>query len=223
MSSKPDNQKKYNEDILCIPANLVEDIEGYVAKERSLIEFDRLLDRFDDNTFFVSRDYAETNEKYKQIIPYIYIVCKGEDGLYYYLTAQRTKLGGESRLFGKRTCGFAGHINTTDILSDTDTWRDILENGIDRETDEELGFSAEYRYWGKRGLINTNMDAVSKVHVGIVIEMQIKKFSHIELLDPNLMNCEWLNKTQMFERLEEFETWSQILINYVNQPKKQDW
>ena len=58
---------------------------------------------------FMPRSQAESDEKYKQIIPYVIITHDAK-----YLCYVRGKRAGEARLLGQMSIGIGGHINPGD-------------------------------------------------------------------------------------------------------------
>src|SRR6266699_2745803 len=61
------------------------------------------------NNFFIPRPQAETDPRFKQIIPYALIVF--ENSVLHYV---RGKKAGEQRLVAKGSIGIGGHMNETD-------------------------------------------------------------------------------------------------------------
>lgn len=65
---------------------------------------------------FMPRRRAESDERYKQIIPYVVLqTCPGPGQRYQYLIFQRTS-GGDARLGRLYSVGLGGHVNSTDVL-----------------------------------------------------------------------------------------------------------
>ncbi len=65
---------------------------------------------------FMPRRRAESDERYKQIIPYVVLqTCPGPDQRYQYMIFQRTR-GGDPRLGRLYSIGLGGHVNSSDVL-----------------------------------------------------------------------------------------------------------
>ncbi|HPM02834.1 MAG TPA: phosphoesterase [Candidatus Cloacimonadota bacterium] len=152
---------------------------------------------------FVSRSEAESNEDYKQIIPYC--VVKKEDQL---LAYQRK--GNEKRLHGLFSCGIGGHINPCDQIDEGDLWQTIL-NATVRELHEELVMDCPYRNEFK-GIIFEDITQVGRVHIGFVFEIvpdSLEKIASSEELGIiHLMNFEEIQN-------EEFELWSTLALKLL--------
>jgi predicted NUDIX family phosphoesterase len=134
------------------------------------------------------REHAETDETFKQIIPYLYIEC-GQNFLLY----KRTKKQSEERLHEKLSLGIGGHINPIDCTSDS-----VINNCLLRELTEEVTVhdldpaSTEFL-----GFINDDLSEVGKVHLGLVFKA--KAFSEkITVNETDKLNCEWVNFTYFY-------------------------
>lgn len=109
----------------------------------------------------------ETNPAYKQIIPYLLIheITSGRFACY-------RRSGTEARLYDLWSVGIGGHIDAADGNGVMDTMS-LLHSGIRREIREELGCVPENPQL--LGIINEEITAVGKVHIGIVFIMNIEK------------------------------------------------
>lgn len=111
------------------------------------------------------RDTLESNENYRQIIPYVLLSYKNKIAVY-----KRTKKGAENRLHNMLSIGFGGHIDAFDLAYDTVGEIDINRTiGISaqREIDEELKISGIHSK-KKIGYIVDNSNPVGRVHIGAV-------------------------------------------------------
>lgn len=117
------------------------------------------LDVVDRHGFFAERDYMERCSHFKQLIPYI-TITHGDHVLAY----QRQAKHSESRLGGRWTVGFGGHIEPLDR---TETPGGLLHAAGLRELEEETGFSVSPDALVERGCINSESEDVSSVHVGV--------------------------------------------------------
>jgi predicted NUDIX family phosphoesterase len=170
------------------------------------------VDRYRDKIFasgvprFIPRSKAEKDPAYKQIIPYVIMVCDGK-----YLTYVRGKHAGETRLIAKRSIGIGGHINHGDwTLFSADSYKTYLE-AVKREVAEEVTVEANHT---DRivALLNDDSTEVGSVHLGIV---------HCWLLDAPKVNKHEKMITQMtfmtpaeLQQLHDsMETWSQLCLD----------
>jgi predicted NUDIX family phosphoesterase len=112
---------------------------------------------------YLPRAEAETNEAWKQIIPYVILAC-GERVFAY----RRGKAGGEARLHALHSAGLGGHIARTDeSLFAAPGWPSY-QAALEREIEEEVEIAAPVRERKLVGLINDDAVPVGRVHIGLV-------------------------------------------------------
>lgn len=151
---------------------------------------------------FMDRDEAETNEKYKQLIPYVIFRCATR--VFHYC---RGKGSGEARLHAKRSIGVGGHINPCD---GSPTSAESYSRGMWREVDEEVaytGMTGNQVY----GLVNYNGDPVGRVHLGIVHIVDLAAPS-VSRREDCLTDDGFDELVELSARREEFELWSAFVI-----------
>jgi predicted NUDIX family phosphoesterase len=156
---------------------------------------------------FMPRSQAETDPRYKQIIPYVLMTHDGK-----YLTYVRGQRAGEKRLVGNRSIGIGGHINPTDDLPlfNADFY-DTYVTAVEREVTEEVSVEAGHT---DRivALLNDDSNPVGQVHLGIV---------HCWTLDaPNVTRREqmitqlaFLDPAELHAARDTMETWSQLCLD----------
>ena len=167
------------------------------------------------NNLFYSRSKAESDSKYKQLIPYV--VLRYRDSIFSYV---RGKKSSESRLVAKRSIGVGGHIEPTDqSLFSSD--RNMYMEAARREVNEEVRLDSPY-HESIAALINDDSTDVGKVHLGIM---------HIwDLAEPKVTKREGLITQSGFvpietlkANLDELETWSQIALRALADPQISHW
>jgi predicted NUDIX family phosphoesterase len=141
-----------------------------------------------------------------------------------YLTYKRTKRLPESRLHGVYSIPFGGHLNPNDILPLFDIFDPkIASIVLTRELREEIilpkNQMPEIKYIG---LLYDNRRDVSLQHLGVVYEVIFPspKFIIGErgfLMDPKFETLE-----QIESRLDEFENWSWLIVDYEKMKFKRD-
>jgi predicted NUDIX family phosphoesterase len=158
---------------------------------------------------FMPRPLAEADPTYKQIIPYS--ILRFGQRIFRY---QRTRSGGEARLFGQHSIGVGGHINPEDQSPDEVDMSGVFDRARIREIQEEFAC----RLHGVPrllGMINDNSNPVGQVHLGIVSEYQLAD----ENIQPN--EVENFARYGLVDRQDllaadiEYETWSQIVIDQI--------
>ena len=197
--------------------------EQVLVVERGIFEKEGLFQglMFDVDTYlhkifvpgvarFMPRSQAESDDTYKQIIPYVIITHAGK-----YLCYVRGKRAGETRLVGQMSIGIGGHINPGDdeVPLFDNGFRQVYTRAVAREVAEEVSIAAGH---SDRivALLNDDSNGVGRVHLGIV---------HFWVLD----SCEVSKREQMITRMafaspqelqenrDAMETWSQLCLDHL--------
>jgi predicted NUDIX family phosphoesterase len=163
----------------------------------------RYLPRLLDPTHFLylERSKAETDPSFKQLIPYVVLRCG--DRVFCYTRGQS---GGEARLRALRSLGIGGHIRAEDGAADGDAYR----AGMLREVAEEVELEGPYREECV-GLINDDRTPVGQVHLGVVHVFDLARPS-VRCRESALAEGGFAPVGELRARREEFETWSQLLL-----------
>jgi predicted NUDIX family phosphoesterase len=111
------------------------------------------------NLQYLNRSDAEQDRRYKQLIPYVLILCDGK-----ILRYQRGKGGQETRLHGLYSVGIGGHISEEDhgLFSNDRGYQD----GMRRELMEEIALEGVKD--AAVAVINDDSTDVGCVHFGVV-------------------------------------------------------
>jgi predicted NUDIX family phosphoesterase len=153
---------------------------------------------------WVERSEAETNNAYKQIIPYI--VTRRNTG--HILCYPRH--GAESRLHGFYSCGLGGHIDIDDAR---ETFKETVAAGMIRELKEELaGFREDMVELVYRGVINETESPVGQVHLGLVYTAQCQG-DYAPEASEETAGMEW--KTPEEFKFLKKELWSDLALELV--------
>ena len=191
-----------------------------VAEERVLVFpgdlFDRLgrfqglstdVDRYlpvitaEANTCYRPRGVTETDPSFKQLIPYV-IFRHGAD-VFRYVRGQGQ---GEKRLHAKMSIGIGGHIAAHDAA----TAAQAYQEGLRRELDEEVAVDTDYQT-ACVGLINDDSNPVGSVHFGVVYIYDVARPA-VSPREKDILEARFVPIAELPERLDEYETWSQICI-----------
>lgn len=174
--------------------------QGFNPASESLVK--SLLEN--PQLFFMQRDLAENDPNYKQLIPYV--VFQSPKGFFSY---QRGKASLETRLRMLRSLGVGGHIEK----EDGDIGQNSYIKGLWRELKEEVGIDPSNNI-KLLGFINDDSNDVGKVHLGIVHLYQLET-SDLESKELNLTDCKFSSISKIKEEEESFETWSRLLIPFL--------
>lgn len=153
---------------------------------------------------FLPRSQVETDESYKQIIPYISI--RSGDS---WVLLQRTSKQSEARLHNKFSLGIGGHINDLEVAAGA---ADLVYAGMLRELNEEIQLTPGWKLQ-VIGAIYDPATEVGRVHLGIAYELQPVD-RHFALGEPDLMSANWVEKAALAGYRERMEGWSQILFDH---------
>lgn len=140
------------ETILCIP-NRPEFQTGLSTFEYSVLDHAKFLPRTTE---------LETNERWRQVVPYVICWHRGRILVY-----RRT--GTEGRLKDLQSIGFGGHIEETDLSTNT------VRNAAARELKEEIGVSPIWMTFPLK-LIVDNSNPVGKVHIGVLFQASLSDY-----------------------------------------------
>jgi predicted NUDIX family phosphoesterase len=174
--------------------------QGFNPASESLVK--SLLEN--PQLFFMQRDLAENDPIYKQLIPYV--VFQSPKGFFSY---QRGNASSETRLRMLRSLGVGGHIEK----EDGDIGQNSYFKGLWRELKEEVGIDPSNKI-KLLGFINDDSNEVGKVHLGIVHLYQLET-SDLESKELNLTDCKFSTSSKIKEEEESFETWSRLLIPFL--------
>ena len=118
------------------------------------------------NLVYRNRSEAEQDKRFKQLIPYVLIICNGK-----VLRYRRGRGGQETRLHGLYSVGVGGHISEEDhgLFSSGAGYQEGMRREIMEEVEvEELNEAAV-------GVINDDSTEVGQVHFGVVHIMHVAK------------------------------------------------
>lgn len=162
------------------------------------------------NTYGVMRrGNAEEDESFKQPIPYA-VIKRGNEVFVY----ERLKGAGETRLHNKLSIGVGGHMN--EVPGEKD-FNKVLDENLLREIEEELIIDNKKFKVTPIGLINDDEDEVGRVHIGILVAIEVPEDTDIQVreieeLRGQFFPIEKLKLKQFYERLEN---WSKIAIDIL--------
>jgi predicted NUDIX family phosphoesterase len=148
------------------------------------------------------RSEMESDPNFKQIVPYV--VMKWRDQVFAYT---RGKKATETRLQALRSIGVGGHISAEDAGLFESPYREAMF----REVAEEVYLDSPYE---ERciGLINDDSTPVGQVHLGIVHVFELTA-PKVKRREQALTQAGFVTLAELRTRREEFETWSQFLLD----------
>src|SRR5438067_4587853 len=144
------------ERVLCFERKLFEELGVFQGLSLAIEKYLPVVTS-SSNTLYLNRSDAEQDKRYKQLIPYVLIICQGR-----ILRYRRGRGGQETRLHGLYSVGIGGHISEEDHGLFCQ-WLGYHE-GMRRELMEE-GAIGEAKEAGVGG-ISDDSRGVGYVHVG---------------------------------------------------------
>lgn len=196
---------KFDEQILVVKRDTLFDGEtnafnGFISKDDNRYkEIVKTFGEFEVNR----RGDMEEDPSYKQLISYC-IITNNDETLVY----KRLEGGGETRLHGLLSIGVGGHMNDVEDEADIDG---KLRVNAARELEEEVGLSSDdVKNIEVHGLINDDGNDVGKVHIGLVLKIDVEKDKVINN-EEDTIALEWV-KNDVLETMSPYESWSELII-----------
>lgn len=201
------------ETVLVVPAKALELWEGFKPFSTKIFELLR------KNFSFISRNNAEENPIWKQIIPYCVISRKRR-----IFFATRSEKTGEQRLARQGTLGLGGHINPKDFkindkmvivnLEMNEVFDAMVMSASIREIEEEVEINwKDVERIECLGLIYTGSNKVSQDHIGVLIRIYVNS-QNIKIKDPeSFSGGDFSAKNDIISR--NMEEWSKIALTVL--------
>src|SRR3989454_9211973 len=155
------------ERVLCFQRKLLEELGVFQGLSLAIEKYLPVVTS-SSNTLYLNRSDAEQDKRYKQLIPYVLIICQGR-----ILRYRRGRGGQETRLHGLYSVGIGGHISEEDhgLFSIGPGYHE----GMRRELMEEVAVEEENE--AAVAVINDDSTEVGCVHFGVVHVMHVAKES----------------------------------------------
>jgi predicted NUDIX family phosphoesterase len=158
------------------------------------------------NLTYLNRSEAEQDKRFKQLIPYVLIVCNGK-----ILRYRRGKGGQETRLHGLFSVGIGGHISEEDhglFTSDRG-----YQDGMRRELMEEVGLEPEND--AAVALINDDSTEVGQVHLGVVHVVPVAS-EEVARGRSGIVGPEFVPFADAVMDLSAYESWSRFCLERLD-------
>lgn len=194
-----------NEQVLAVPTERLNETGRFAGFSRSGDSAAAFA-----HATFIDRAAAEVDESWRQIIPYVVVVCP--NGV---LSYRRASSGSEARLHGVRSIGIGGHVNPSDLEDGLGALRaapiETLARAAVRETREETsGVDDTPLTW--IGFIREDATAVARVHFGVVYAAKTRGTAALSD-EGKMTEPEYATWSELSARLDEFEGWSRHVIH----------
>jgi predicted NUDIX family phosphoesterase len=158
------------------------------------------------NILYLNRSDAELDKRYKQLIPYVLIVCGNR-----ILRYRRGRGGQETRLHGLYSVGIGGHISEEDhgLFSNDRGY----QQGMRRELMEEVAID-EIRETPV-ALINDDSTEVGYVHFGVVHVLHVATES-VAGRRSGIVAPEFISFSEAAKDPSAYESWSRLCIEKLD-------
>jgi predicted NUDIX family phosphoesterase len=157
------------------------------------------------NTTYLNRSEAELDRRYKQLIPYVLIICNDR-----ILRYRRGKGGGEKRLHGFYSVGIGGHISDVDIELFSNAG---YQQGMRRELMEEVAIENDKD--AAVAAINDDSTDVGYVHFGVVHVLSVPN-EDVAGSRSGIVAPEFVPIAEAMKGGSEYETWSQFCLQNID-------
>jgi len=193
------------ERVLCFERKLLEQLGVFQGIS---LEVEKYLPSLtaEAHLIYRNRSEAENDPRYKQLIPYVLILCNGR-----ILRYRRGKGGQEKRLHGLYSVGIGGHISDEDrgLFSSPVGYHE----GMRREIMEEV--AVEEAKEAAVALINDDSTDVGRVHFGVVHVMQVGSESIIGGRS-GILGPEFVPVAEATQNLASYESWSSFCLEKLD-------
>jgi predicted NUDIX family phosphoesterase len=189
------------ERVLCFERKLFEELGVFQGISLDVEKYLPVLTS-SKNLTYLNRSEAETNRRYKQLIPYVLVVSDGR-----LLRYQRGKGGQETRLRGLWSVGIGGHISEEDHGLFTKDFGYF--EGMRREVREEV--EVEEVSESAVAVINDDSTDVGYVHFGVVHVMQVAN-EGVAGRRSGIVSPEFIQIADAVKDAADYESWSRFCL-----------
>lgn len=158
------------------------------------------------------RGDVERDPGLKQPIPYCVLSRKGDRGFELF-AYERLPGGGEQRLHGRVSLGLGGHMNLVPTLDDP---AEVVVQEALREIREEVDIEDD----SKRkptilGIINDDRDDVGRVHLGILLELELNEDASVRVRETTELDGYWVPVHILSDPVwrNRMEGWAHLVID----------
>src|SRR5213592_2958468 len=192
------------ERVLCFERKLLEELGVFQGLSLEIEKYLPIV-TFSSHILYLNRSEAEQDKRYKQLIPYVLVICNGK-----ILRYRRGRGGQETRLHGLYSVGIGGHISDEDhglFSRDAGYW-----DGMRREIMEEV--AVEEVKESTVAVINDDSTEVGYVHFGVVHVMQVANET-VAGRRSGIAGPEFLPIVEALKDPAGYESWSRFCLEHL--------
>ncbi|MGA2558022.1 MAG: phosphoesterase [Verrucomicrobiota bacterium] len=192
------------ERVLCFERKLLEQLGLFQGLSLDVAKYLPVLTSA-AHLLYLNRSDAEQDKRYKQLIPYVLLVCNDK-----ILRYRRGKGGQETRLHGLYSVGIGGHISEEDhgLFSNDRGYQD----GMRRELMEEVSIDAGHV--PAVAAINDDSTDVGCVHFGVVHLMRLPA-ENIPGRCTGIVGPEFIPISGAVNDPSGYESWSRFCLQHL--------
>jgi len=155
---------------------------------------------------YLNRSEAELDKRYKQLIPYVLVICNDK-----ILRYRRGKGGQETRLHGLYSVGVGGHISEEDngLFSNAVGYQE----GMRRELMEEVAIDEVKE--AVVAVINDDSTEVGQVHFGVVHVMHVAN-ENVAGRRSGIAAPEFIPIVDAVKDASAYESWSRFCLENLD-------
>jgi predicted NUDIX family phosphoesterase len=196
------------ERVLCFERKLLEELGVFQGLSLEVEKYLPVLTA-SFHLVYLNRSDAEQDKRFKQLIPYVLLVC-GDNILRY----RRGKAGQETRLHGLYSVGIGGHISEEDhgLFSSEGGYQE----GMRRELMEETGIDAPNE--PAVAAINDDSTEVGQVHFGVVHVVRVPN-ENVASRRSGINGPEFIPMDEAVKDPSGYESWSRFCLEQISRLK----
>ena len=193
------------ERVLCFERKLFEELGVFQGLSLAIEKYLPVVTS-SSNTLYLNRSDAEQDKRYKQLIPYVLIICHGR-----ILRYRRGRGGQETRLHGLYSVGIGGHISEEDhgLFSSGLGYQE----GMRRELMEEVAID-EVKETAV-AVINDDSTDVGYVHFGVVHVLPVAN-ENVAGRRSGIVAPEFIPIVEAVKDPSGYESWSRFCLEHLN-------
>jgi predicted NUDIX family phosphoesterase len=192
------------ERVLCFKRNLLEELGVFQGLSLEVGKYLPVVTSA-SQLVYLNRSEAEQDPRYKQLIPYVLLICHDK-----ILRYRRGKGGQETRLHGLYSVGVGGHISEEDHgLFSSDRG---YQEGMRRELMEEVGIDAGNE--PAVAAINDDSTEVGRVHFGVVHIVRVPD-EKVPGRCTGIVGPEFIPMSDALKDPSSYESWSRFCLEHL--------
>lgn len=193
------------ERVLCFERKLLENLGVFQGLNLDIEKYLPVVTS-SENIHYRNRSEAELDKRFKQLIPYVLIICNDR-----ILRYRRGKGGQETRLHGLYSVGIGGHISEEDngLFSQAVGYTESMR----RELMEEVAI-AEIKE-AAVAVINDDSTDVGYVHFGVVHVMHVDN-EDVAGRRSGIVAPEFVPIAEAIKDSSAYESWSRFCLEELN-------